>query len=74
MKAIPVQACFRSIGFQNFESQISRRSAHGDGKAVSFTHQLPLPPRKYSWYSLLGKSSVARKIMTVKNSRDTIGN
>jgi len=33
-------------------SQISRQSAHEGGK-VSPTHQPPLPPRKYSWYSFL---------------------
>jgi hypothetical protein len=34
-------------------SQISRKSAHEDGKAVSPTHRPRLPPRKYSWYSFL---------------------
>ena len=34
-------------------SQISRQSAHGDGKVVSPTHRPPLSPRKYSWYSFL---------------------
>ena len=34
-------------------SQISRQSAHEDGKVVSPTHRPPLPPRKYSWYSFL---------------------
>jgi hypothetical protein len=34
-------------------SQISRQSAHEGGKVVSPTHQPPLPPRKYSWYSFL---------------------
>ena len=34
-------------------SQISRQSAHEGGKVVSHTHRLPLPPRKYSWYSFL---------------------
>ena len=34
-------------------SQISRQSAHEGGKVVSPTHWLPLPPRKYSWYSFL---------------------
>jgi hypothetical protein len=34
-------------------SQISRQSVHEGGKAVSPTHRLPLPPRKYSWYSFL---------------------
>jgi hypothetical protein len=34
-------------------SQISRQLAHEGGKVVSPTHQPPLTPRKYSWYSLL---------------------
>jgi hypothetical protein len=34
-------------------SQISRQSAHEGGKDASPTHRPPLPPRKYSWYSLL---------------------
>ena len=34
-------------------SQISRQLAHEGGKVVSPTHRLPLPPRKYSWYSFL---------------------
>jgi len=34
-------------------SQVSRQSAHEGGKVVSPTHRLPLPPRKYSWYSFL---------------------
>jgi hypothetical protein len=36
-----------------WSSQISRQSAHLDGKVVSPTHQPPLRPRKYSWYSFL---------------------
>jgi len=41
----------------------------------------PLPPRKYSWYSLLLEAestprghSAASRIMSMKNSRETIGN
>ena len=33
--------------------QISRESPHEGGKVVSLTHRLPLPRRKYSWYSFL---------------------
>ena len=36
-----------------WNSQISRQSTH---KVVSCTHRLPLPPRKYSWYSFLFKA------------------
>ena len=55
-------------------SQISRQSAHEGGKVVSPTHQLPLPPRKYSWLSWPKGQSAARKIVSMKNSSDTIGN
>jgi hypothetical protein len=34
-------------------SQISRQSTLEGGNVVSPTHRPPLPPRKYSWYSLL---------------------
>jgi len=34
-------------------SQISRQSAYESGKVVIHTHRLPLPPRKYSWYSFM---------------------
>ena len=34
-------------------SQISRQSACEGGNFVSPMHQLPLPPRKYYWYSFL---------------------
>jgi len=34
-------------------SQISKQSAHEGSKFVSPMHRLPLPPRKYSWYSFL---------------------
>ena len=40
-------------------SQISRHPAHEGGKVVSPTHQPPLPPRKYSWYSFLLGSGVS---------------
>jgi len=33
--------------------RISSHSAHEDGKVVSPTHRLPLPPRRYPWYSFL---------------------
>ena len=37
-------------------SQISIQSTHEGGKVVSLTHQPPLPPRKYSWYSFLSEA------------------
>ena len=38
---------------EGWGSQISRQLAHEGGKDVSPTHRPTLPPRKYSWYSLL---------------------
>ena len=73
----PGQA-FGLLGF--WGSQISRHSAHDGGKVVSPVHQLPLPPRKYSWSSFLLEAestqgcSPTRRIMSMKNSNDTIGN
>jgi hypothetical protein len=54
-------------------SQISRQSAHEGGKVVSPTHQPPLPPRKYSWYSfLLEAESIQGHSAAGRN--DAIGN
>jgi hypothetical protein len=60
-------------------SEISRQSAHEGGKVVSPSHRPSLPPRKCSWYSFLGLSrpqghSATERIMSMKNSKDTIGN
>jgi len=44
-------------GSRSWGSQITRQSAHESGKVVSPTHPLPLPSRKYSWYSLLFENS-----------------
>ena len=52
-KAIPVKAWTEPEGSKRLSSQISRQSAHEGGKVVSPMHRLPLPPRKYSWYSFL---------------------
>ena len=60
--------------------QISRQSALEDGKVVSPTHRPPLRSRKYSWYSFLLEAEstqghiAAGRIMSMKNSNDTIGN
>jgi hypothetical protein len=65
---------------ESWGSHISKYSAHEGGKVVSPMHRPPLPPTKYSWYSFpleaespQGHSEV-RKIMSIKNSNDTIGN
>ena len=61
-------------------SQISRQSAHEGDKVVSPMHQPPLPPGNIpgtqfcSTPSQPQGPSVARRIMSMKNSNDTIGN
>ena len=62
-------------------SQISRQSAHEGGKLVSLTHRPPLPFRKYTWYLFLleaestpGHQGAVGRIVSMKNSSDTIGN
>ena len=61
-------------------SQISRQSAHEGGKVVSPTHRPPLPPGNILdthfcyWLSEPQGHSAAGRIMSKKNSNDTIGN
>jgi hypothetical protein len=61
-------------------SQITRQSAHEGGKVVIPTYRPSLNPRTYSWYSFLSEAewtqghSTAERIMSMKNSNDTIGN
>ena len=50
-------------------SQISRQSAHESGKVVSLTHRPSLPPG-----NIPGTHCAAGRIMSMKNSNDTIGN
>jgi hypothetical protein len=67
----------KAILLQAWGSHISRQSAHAGGKVVSPTHRPPLPTRKYSWYSFLSEADstpAAGRIMSMKNSSDTIGN
>jgi hypothetical protein len=74
-KAITLQASTGTEGTRNLRFPISRQSTHEGCKAVSLTHRPPIPHRKYSWYSfLLEGSSAAGRIMSMKNSNDTIGN
>ena len=61
-------------------SQISRQSAHEGGKVLSLTHRRSLPPRNlpgtHFCYRLSRPQghSVAGRIMSMKNSSDTIAN
>jgi hypothetical protein len=56
-------------------SQISWKSAHEGRKVVSPTNRLPLPCRKYSWYSfMLEAHSTPGKDYVMKNSNYTLGN
>jgi len=63
-----------------WSSQISRQSAHGGGKVVSPTHRPSLPsgniPGTHFCYRLSQPQghSAAGRIMSMKNSNDTIGN
>ena len=55
-KAVPLQAWSgpegsRKLRFPNFTT-----TAQDGGKVVSLTHRPPLPPRKYTWYSLLSEA------------------
>ena len=63
-----------------WDSQISRQSAHEGGKVVSPKHRPPLPPGNipgthFCWrLSQPQGHSAAGRIMSMKNSSDTIGN
>ena len=80
-KAIPLQACTGLESSRSLRLPEFLDSRHM--KVVMFvspTHRPPLPHRKYSWYSFLleaeslkGHSATGR-IMSMKNSNDTIGN
>jgi hypothetical protein len=49
-KPIPVQSWTGPEGSMRLMlPDFTRQSAHEGGKVVSPMHQLPLPPRKYSW-------------------------
>ena len=81
VKAIPLEAWTDPEGSRRLRFQIPRQSAHESAKVVSPTHRPHLTPRKYSWYSFLLEAestlqghSAARRIMSMRNSNDTIGN
>ena len=44
------------------------------GKVVSSKHRPLLPTRRFSWYSFLLETESAGRIVTMKNSNDTIAN
>jgi len=53
-KSHPITGLDRPLGLQKVEApRISRQSTHEGGEAVSLTHQPPLPPGRYPWYSFL---------------------
>jgi hypothetical protein len=54
------QSLYRPWGFQEAEAS----DFHKSGKVVSPTRWLPLPPRKYSWYSFLSRGYSATGGMT----------
>jgi hypothetical protein len=70
----------RPLGLQELEApRISRQLAYESGKVVSPTHQLPVPPMRYLWYSFLLEAeltpshSVVGRIKSMKNPNDPIG-
>jgi hypothetical protein len=70
----------RPLGLQEVEAlRISRQSGFEGGKVVSPTHQLPLLPARYLWYSFVleaestpGHSAVGR-IKSFKNPNNPNG-
>jgi len=63
--------------------RVPRQSAHEGGKVVSPMHRMPLPPgnvpgthfwERLSWSQGHSADSEAGRIMSMKNSNDTIGN
>jgi hypothetical protein len=64
---------------QEFEAPIiSRQSAHEGGEFLSPTHRPPLPPGNIActhfFWSLSRPRAIVRPIMSIKNSKETIGN
>ena len=52
-KAVPLQAWTGPKGSRKLKLPDFVTTAQDGGKVVSLTHRPPLPPRKYSWYSVL---------------------
>jgi hypothetical protein len=74
-KAVPLQAWSVPEGSRKLRFPDFMTTAQDGGKVVSLTQRPPLLPRKYTWYSfLLQGHSATGRIMSLKNSNDTIGN
>jgi hypothetical protein len=79
-KAIPLQALTGPEGSMRLRlPEFLRQSAHEDGKVVSPTHRPPLPQELFLvLISVRGSrsqgDSVAGRMMSMKNSSDTIAN
>ena len=52
-KSVPLQAWSGPEGSRKLRFPDYVTTAQDGGKVVSLTHQPPLPPRKYCWYSFL---------------------
>ena len=52
-KAVPLQAWSGPEGSSNLWFPDFMTTTQDGGKVVSLTHQPPLPPSKYTWYSFL---------------------
>ena len=52
-KGVPLQAFSGPEGSRKLRFPDFMTAAQDGGKVVSPTHQPPLPPRKYTWYSFL---------------------
>jgi len=52
-KAVPLQVWSGPEGSRKLRFPDSVTTTKDGDKVVSLTHRPPLPPRKYSWYSIL---------------------
>ena len=79
-KAVPLQAWSIPEGSRKLRFPDFMTAAQDGGKVVSLTHRLPLPPGDtpgihfYSRLSPTQDHSATGRIMSLKNSNDTIGN
>ena len=79
-KAVPLQAWSGPEGSRKLRFSDFMTTAQDGGKVVSLTHRPPLPPRNTSGTHFCSRLSrpqghnVTGRIMSLKNSNDTIGN